>query len=111
MSFKQTAANYDRQCGRVLRAWRRARGLSQDSLGKLSERTFQQVQKYELARNRMSVGCYLAYAELLQVYPVLPFEQSGPDPETLRLLARIEELQRKYSADQIDALLDSLIQL
>jgi transcriptional regulator with XRE-family HTH domain len=44
----------DAHVGRVLRARREQRGMSQTALGKAGGVSFQQVQKYETGKNRVS---------------------------------------------------------
>ena len=53
--------------GRNLRLWRVARGLSQSQLAKRLGVTFQQVQKYEIGGNRVSMGRLVKAAGILGV--------------------------------------------
>ena len=46
----------DRFTGRKVRQARRERGMSQDALAEALGLTFQQVQKYESGRSRLSAG-------------------------------------------------------
>lgn len=57
----------DRAIGARLRAVRVARGLSQTQLGEALGLTYQQVQKYEAGKNRLSCGAAWRAALFLQV--------------------------------------------
>ncbi len=57
----------DLQLGRRLRRRRRAMGLTQRQLGLLCGVTFQQIQKYETATNRMSASTIWNLARALEV--------------------------------------------
>ncbi len=69
---KDTPDPIDLHLGARLRAYRTARGLSQESLGRASALTFQQIQKYESGANRISAGRLFQFARLLDV-PVASF--------------------------------------
>jgi transcriptional regulator with XRE-family HTH domain len=70
----------------MIRARRRAIGVSQHDLAPAIGVTFQQVQKYELGSNRVSASKLFAIAQALGV-PVASFfsdlEESGADPSVL----------------------------
>jgi transcriptional regulator with XRE-family HTH domain len=53
--------------GRNVRMWRLAMGLSQAVLAKRLGVTFQQVQKYETGRNRITTGRLVKIASILRV--------------------------------------------
>ncbi len=57
----------DEHVGKKLRDRRTRMGISQESLAKTSGITFQQVQKYERATNRISVSRIFEFANVLQV--------------------------------------------
>ena len=57
----------DAAVGINVRTWRIARGLSQAELAKRIGITFQQVQKYEIGHNRMSMGRLVKAAGVLGV--------------------------------------------
>ena len=59
----------DCQLGKLIRARRKAIGMSQTDLGDKSGIAFQQVQKYENGVNRMSVGRLVKIAEALDLKP------------------------------------------
>jgi transcriptional regulator with XRE-family HTH domain len=61
--------DYDRALGQILREVRVAKGFSQMHLGNLVGVTFQQIQKYERAINRVSFGRFLEICEVLEVSP------------------------------------------
>lgn len=55
--------------GRNLRLARTRRGVSQGHLGEVVGISFQQVQKYELGKNRMSLSRAYEFAEILHINP------------------------------------------
>lgn len=70
----------DKHIGKRLRTMRIERGLSQSRLGAVLGISFQQVQKYELGNNRISVSTLLAVAQFFQVPPQAFFEGAvGPN--------------------------------
>lgn len=76
----------DVHVGKLIRARRRAIGMSQYELGPMLGVSFQQVQKYELGKNRVSASKLFAIAQALGV-PVGSFfadlEEAGADPSVL----------------------------
>ena len=67
----------DRHVGEQLRVWRKRRGLTQAQLARSVGLTFQQVQKYESGRNRISASMLVELAQSLQA-PVLAFFEGLP---------------------------------
>jgi transcriptional regulator with XRE-family HTH domain len=63
----ESARAIDRHVGLRIRARRRQLNISQQALGERIGVTFQQIQKYELAANRVSASALYAIAEALQV--------------------------------------------
>lgn len=63
----------DKKIGRVLRSLRQKRGISQTELGDKIGVTFQQVQKYETGKNRLSGSRMQIAAEVLNVSPAVFF--------------------------------------
>lgn len=61
------ATTFDLILGQYVRACRTERGMSQDDLARQIGVTFQQVQKYESGRNRLSVFRLLLVAEALDM--------------------------------------------
>jgi transcriptional regulator with XRE-family HTH domain len=59
----------DLYAGAHLRELRQARGMSQSALGAAAGVTYQQVQKYETGRNRLSVSTLAMLAAALGVTP------------------------------------------
>lgn len=59
----------DQIVGARLKAARGILGLSQSEVGAALGVTFQQVQKYEQARNRMSIGAFVEYCEVVDLKP------------------------------------------
>lgn len=108
----------DVHVGKLIRARRRAIGLTQDELALAIGVTFQQVQKYERGANRVSASKLFASAQALGV-PVASFfkdlEETGVDPSVLSefgdflALKGAADLVRAYrnlSADQRRVLVD-----
>lgn len=81
----------DLHVGRAIRARRQAVGLSQEALAKAIGLSFQQVQKYERAANRVSCSMLAEIAAALNCAPAefLPAAQIEPGPPSaaLRLAA------------------------
>lgn len=73
----KVATDVDRHVGHRIRAARLARRVSQEKLAELLGITFQQVQKYEKATNRISAGRLAVVAEALDL-PVAWFFAGAP---------------------------------
>lgn len=108
----------DVHVGKMIRARRRAIGVSQHELAPAIGVTFQQIQKYELGSNRVSASKLFGIAQALGV-PVASFfadlEEDGADPSALSefgdflVLNGSTELIKAYrdlSADQRRVLVD-----
>lgn len=108
----------DVHVGKLVRARRRAIGISQHDLAKAIGLTFQQVQKYERGANRVSASKLFAVAQALGV-PVASFftdlEETGVDPSvlsefgdflTLNGSAELIKAYRQLAADQRRVLVD-----
>lgn len=108
----------DLHVGRLIRARRRAIGVSQYDLAPAIGVTFQQVQKYEIGSNRVSASKLFAIAQALRV-PVGSFfsdlEEVGADPSALSEFgdflalngsAELVKAYRNLSADQRRVLVD-----
>jgi len=61
----KATTSIDVELGRRLRALRKTGGLSQEQLGEKIGLTFQQLQKYEWGKNRMSVARMVQIAAAL----------------------------------------------
>jgi transcriptional regulator with XRE-family HTH domain len=85
----KTALPADAQIGARVAAIRRAHGLSQDALGAVLGVSFQQIQKYETGRNRISAGRLVEIAKRFNVsFADLYSEDVGSgDPLALELAA------------------------
>jgi transcriptional regulator with XRE-family HTH domain len=56
----------DRHIALKLRQFRLVAGISQDKLGELTGVTFQQIQKYEKAKNRISASRLFEFSQILE---------------------------------------------
>jgi transcriptional regulator with XRE-family HTH domain len=56
----------DAHIAKKLRQFRLIAGLSQDKLGELTGVTFQQIQKYEKAKNRVSASRLFEFSQILE---------------------------------------------
>lgn len=64
----------DRHVGAMIRAHRRAAGVSQEDLGAALSLTFQQIQKYETGENRISASKLVEIARALSLPVAALFE-------------------------------------
>ena len=67
MRTKSTTADADGRIGERVRAARMAAGLNQTELGAAAGISFQQIQKYENGRDRISASCLQVLAKALGV--------------------------------------------
>jgi transcriptional regulator with XRE-family HTH domain len=99
---KRSPKSTDVIAGRNLRLLRGLRGYSQERLGDKVGLSFQQIQKYENATNRMALSRAYEFAFILSVSIDAFFEDKGSDPsitfkdhsglnEWLSLFARAHE--------------------
>ncbi|MFD2238805.1 helix-turn-helix domain-containing protein [Aureimonas populi] len=110
MDTKKRPDEADKFIAKRVRDRRRELGLSQEKLGERLEITFQQVQKYENGKNRISAGRLFSISEFLLV-PVSYFyeglgssdrangfaETDEQDPFVPPPPAETEELMRYFS--------------
>ena len=110
------AGEADREIGLRLRAVRGAIGLTQVSLAEAAGLTFQQIQKYETGKSRLSASMLCRFAEILGVRPVVLLPPTGADAEE-RLwsmladdprLARLLRELLALPADRLDAVLEGI---
>jgi len=85
----KTALPADAQIGARVAAIRRAHGLSQDALGAVLGVSFQQIQKYETGKNRISAGRLVEIAKRfgISVAQLYSDESGYNDPLALELAA------------------------
>ncbi len=85
-STKETRREIDRHVGERLRYIRNLRGISQEKLANQVNLTFQQLQKYESGKNRISASVLFEFSQILEV-PIKEFfeglstSQARPLPE------------------------------
>lgn len=77
---KRSPQSIDVVAGRNLRLLRGLRGYSQERLGDEVGLTFQQIQKYENAMNRMALSRAYEFASILSVSIDAFFNDAGDDP-------------------------------
>lgn len=82
MSASRAATDIDRHIGAQLRAHRKAAGLSQIALAERLGVSFQQIQKYERATNRISASKLHEAAQTLGVSLRVFFSGLEPTDET-----------------------------
>lgn len=77
----KSVTDVDRVVGARICALRKAKGLSQTELGNAVGVTFQQVQKYEQGKNRVTAANLRTIAHLLEVPLVTFFDEAATDVE------------------------------
>lgn len=107
----------DVHVGKKLKNLRVLRGLTQTDVAKGLSISFQQVQKYELGRNRISASKLFEIANILNVPPAYFFEgldqsadDSTPviDEETARIAAVFSKIQDDRLKAQIRSFIDAV---
>ena len=92
---------FDIAFGQRIRTARVAAGMSQSAIARAAGVTFQQVQKYEQGKNRMSVGTLQAIADALGVHPGSFFGEgpklSSPHQEAGRAQRVAEHIGERVS--------------
>lgn len=68
--IKSITAEIDTTIGTTLRAIRTAAGMSQSALAEKIGITFQQIQKYETGKNRVSVSTLILICRALAISPM-----------------------------------------
>lgn len=106
----------DTHVGHRLRALRTLRGLTQQDVAQGLGISFQQVQKYELGRNRISASKLFDIAKILNVPPAHFFDglnapnsvdtSTAKTPEESALLANYRALD-KSTRDAVSNILDA----
>ena len=79
---KQKASEDDAHLGKKLKLFRKAQGLSQKDLAQALNITFQQVQKYETGKNRMSAVTLYQLSKILNININSFFEGLEPEEST-----------------------------
>jgi transcriptional regulator with XRE-family HTH domain len=82
----KACTDVDRYIAARLRDIRQRRGLTQETLGEALGITFQQIQKYETGRNRISASRLHAVAGVLQVPVTEFFPPTTSKPKPLPVL-------------------------
>lgn len=84
--------------GKLLRISRINKSLTQTDMGNIIEVTFQQIQKYENGKNRISLYYLMRWAEAVQMPVSYFFSEKGIDANILeigkRTLCYIKELHQ-----------------
>src|ERR1700761_6190947 len=117
----EDSSKIDALIGARVRALREQRRMSQTALGEYIGVTFQQVQKYERGKNRISASVLFKIAKAFEVHPAdffkgLQTDQSeadfwGPafDPQAIDLMASFNEIQSPEIRARIVNLVKSLV--
>jgi transcriptional regulator with XRE-family HTH domain len=100
----------DEAIGRKIRAWRKLKGWTQSDLGNQLGVTFQQIQKYELGINSLSVARLRQFADILGK-PVNMFLEDDDSPAPSMSDQRILGLARNFSAIPSAAIRDQICAL
>jgi len=100
-TFNARNANaYDDHVAKRIRMARKARGMSQTEFGQPLGISFQQIQKYESGKNRVSAGRLFEMANLLEVDVSYFFEGLEPPGRNKKplpvVLSNAEELYAKF---------------
>ena len=119
-AFNRAARMIDSQIGKRLRNRRVARGMTQSDLAEKLDLSYQQLQKYETAGNRISAGRLWQIAKILEVDPSYFFEgvedtatysepkYGGANHDTLEVMQDFEQIQYPEVKSAISGLLKSL---
>ena len=84
---KGRPSEIDIEIGKKVQAMRKLKGISQSDLAEKLDITFQQVQKYETGKNRISAGNLMQICDIFEVPPNYFSESfSGNDNEVFQSL-------------------------
>ena len=116
MSTKSTTADADARIGERVRAARLAAGLNQTQLGAAAGISFQQIQKYESGRDRISASCLQVLAKALGLSAALlldPENGYGHDDDLTRLTVPrgAAALLRSFSKIQNETVRRKIVEL
>lgn len=92
----------DAEAGQKLRDARAVANMSQEQLAEKSGITFQQIQKYERGKNRMSLSRLWQFCEILGLSPSYFFPEGGKSQDG-KLIARIVQLEAAVEVIDITA--------
>ena len=104
MKLKSVHADANKRIGERIRSARIAAGMSQASLGKALGISFQQVQKYEGGRDRVSASCLQVIAKSLDIPPASLLDtEEVADVEGIDDLLSKENVRLLRSLNRIEA--------
>ncbi|MDE6478474.1 MAG: helix-turn-helix domain-containing protein [Alphaproteobacteria bacterium] len=101
MAGKTTlVTDYDKRLGRLLTMHRTRQGLSQKALARAVGCSFQQIQKYECAGNRMSVSRLHQICKYLEI-PMGQFLQESDanytqDAKRMRIMRNLDKMDPRH---------------
>ena len=97
-SSRIITSEMDIKIGQAIRAVRIARGISQTDLGKVLGVTFQQLQKQESGKNRLSVSALVLICQKLGVSPMdIIGPLIGEPSDTAGLIDQVASLKQQLS--------------
>lgn len=85
--------------GEQLRQWREKQGHSQKALGEVVGVSFQQIQKYETGKNRISPGYLFALSQFLEI-PICVLFPEEHSCDISVFIAECNRLESKIEACQ-----------
>ena len=83
MTNSQTPHPVDIHVGKVLRQRRKLAGITQEKLAVSVGLTFQQIQKYEMGKNRVSASRLYQFSQLLDTPVSVFFEGYNPEHDSI----------------------------
>lgn len=97
-SSRIITSDMDLKIGQAIRAVRTARGMSQTALGEVLGVTFQQLQKQESGKNRLSVSALVLICQKLGVSPMdIIGPLIGESSVTAGLIDQVASLKQQLS--------------
>lgn len=118
----QIAKNVDRHVGERVRHRRAEMGLTQSDLAKALGLSYQQMQKYETAANRLSAGKLFEIAQALQVPASYffedvdparkraPLEHGGHNRATISIVQNFDDIESSELRTAVSALVKALVE-
>jgi transcriptional regulator with XRE-family HTH domain len=98
LKTKDSPDDRDRLIGLSVKAYREINGLSQTELGEKVGVTFQQIQKYESGKNKVSVSRLIDMCKILQT-PLMIFLSGLADAQSAPVIAVSDVKQSKIIED------------